>query len=257
MLHKINFFLLRKQLELYTELIKDYDRKNKELIIENNDLKTFLSQVYLNLNKCLDDKNSDECSFVHENHSDLSEEIVRFSFDYIFAKVDKEFKSKFDIIKEKFSHKLEINHTLTNLTISSINSIPIDKSRNSINENHSATLNSTFTVDEKRQPDDFLEKTINSISPCSSISSPSISVLSNKISNRVVNKDKINVRESSAIELEEEKNKLAMERKYFYEQKLKLEEDTSKFSQISSELVKEVNKNLYINICKNLYCIFI
>ena len=235
--------MLRKQLDLYTELIKDYDRKNKELIIENNDLKTFLSQVYLNLNKCLDDKKSDECSFVHENDSsDLSEEIMRFSFDYIFAKVDKEFKSKFEIIKEKFTQKLETNHTLTNLTISSINSIPIDKSHNLINETHSATLNSTFTVEEKRQSDDLLEKTINSISPCSSISSPSISVLSNQLTNRFVNRDnKMNVKESSAIELEEERKKLAMERKYFYEQKLKLEEDTNKFSQISSELVKEVN----------------
>ena len=44
-------FLKRKQLELYTELIKDYDLKTKELTIENTDLKSFLALVYSNLHK--------------------------------------------------------------------------------------------------------------------------------------------------------------------------------------------------------------
>ena len=48
---KDKYLNLRKQLELYTELIKDYDFKTKELTIENTDLKSFIANIYSNLSK--------------------------------------------------------------------------------------------------------------------------------------------------------------------------------------------------------------
>ena len=119
----LSYFILfkfeRKQIDLYTELIKDYDRKHKELIIENTDLKTFIADLLSNLNHSLkNNSNEVDASFnqsagnasrlnLDDNYEGtdvdraLCDEIVRLPFDNTFKKVNSEFEKKLELIKNR------------------------------------------------------------------------------------------------------------------------------------------------------------
>ena len=119
----LSYFILfkfeRKQIDLYTELIKDYDRKHKELIIENTDLKTFIADLLSNLNHSLKNNSNevdasfnqsagnasrlnldDNCEGTDVDRA-LCDEIVRLPFDNTFKKVNSEFEKKLELIKNR------------------------------------------------------------------------------------------------------------------------------------------------------------
>ena len=296
----------KKQLELYSELIKDYDRKNKELIIENNEVKNCLSEIYMELSKSLKDAeyrkespiaksfDSNKLQYDDEGLDEdriLVEEIIRQPFDNVFKKFNRELKTKFDRINEKLQKSspaylqessietlndnnnnkngINLSNNMNNLTISSINSY---STKNLGNETGNEDLmNATFTIDDTDNKHDnkksgyFLEKNMSSSTSSSSASPPSMSLLTEhleKIHNsngRTSEKQQIFTKPSSETKavdkqrfmnettiqnelntLKEERKKLAMEKKYFYEQKLKLESESSSFMKISNDLVKQV-----------------
>jgi len=259
----------KKQIELYGELIKDYDRKNKELIVENNDIKAFLAEVYTNLSKSLSDSSRPQHSpersetsmnlskFEEDDCSDvdrcLAEEIVHHPFDNIFAKLSKEFKKKFDHIKDLQSQSgfnfHENNHNSQNnySTISSISSFS-SKTLNTVNDDD--ILNATFTIEDKKQRDSkhkvnsfFLEKTISSSTSSSSASPPSMSILSDhleKIQNStksntfLMNKNGKNCSKSSSNGLIEEFNQVKCVQTSEHKEKSFLNDETSITNELNS-----------------------
>jgi len=282
------------------------------LILENNDIKSFLADIYTNLSKSLTDslgQHSPERSVTNMNISNLdedlnstdrciAEEIVHHPFDNIHSKLMKEFKKKFDQIKELqsesgfgFHGNNNINQN-NNITISSINSMS-SKTTNVLNDED--ILNATFTIDNDKIHEDnkhrldskvnsfLLEKTISSSTSSSSASPPSMSILSehlekiqnpSKSSKFVRNKIGFNFTETSNEFIDEfskikcgqvsdhegnilnfnedlnfkndlsalakERKKLAMEKKLFYEQKMKLEDEASSFQHLSADFIKQV-----------------
>ena len=172
--------ILRKQIELYTELIKDYDFKTKELTIENTDLKSFIASMYKNLNK------SSNLARKNPNSADESEafllEITRLPFENTFSKLNKEIEQKFKTVNELIVGR-NYQQTLSNVsdsqlsasrkvapnsTISSINSIDDDfyteiRTRK-FTHNKDDLLNATFTIqnsdnEETDDMDDILHET--------------------------------------------------------------------------------------------------
>ena len=168
---------------------------------------------------------------------------------------------------------------MANITISSINSFSTTKNHDTVNCDE--ILNTTFTIEEPSNKNTdkkggyFFDKTISSSTSSSSASPPSMSLLSEhleKIQNsnkssrsnvsnfmsrfqvepKETEKQSSNEIESSYNEectikselrkLKNDRNKLANEKKYFYEQKLKLDDETNVFRKISTELNKQVNK---------------
>jgi hypothetical protein len=212
---------------LYTELIKDYDRKTKELIMENTDLRSFINSVHSDLSKSVTKNNKtddsyyeSEASLSNENieTSDLTEQILKLPFENIQEKLTKDFKSKFDLIKEN-----------SNLTISSINSIATKTND---------LLNTTITIETNDRNDEYLNETpFNSSSKYSNIdniddSHKSFSTCSQIQSIQTPN----DLIENEILFLNEEKAKLAKEKKLFFEQKLKLEKDSIIFRKLTNEL---------------------
>lgn len=293
----------KKQLELYSELIKDYDRKNKELIIENTDVKNCLSEIYLDLSKFLKDpdfsaqKSPDHTSSfdgLEDQQSDsdriLAEDVIRQPFDSIFKKFNKELKCKLDQIHERLHTKASASpcvllqdgsmetlnsnnmNSMNNLTISSIDSY---STKNQDTRNEEELMNATFTIDdtdvdkhEVKKTGYFIEKNLSSSSTSSSSASPpSMSLLTEHLeklhskssSQKRFDKPQIEAKtegkqreqqrymDETAIKselntLKEERKKLAMEKKYFYEQKLKLEGESSSFRKMSKDLIQQQNE---------------
>lgn len=192
----------KKQLELYTELIKDYDFKTKELAIENADLKSFIANVYSNLKKhsAAHSDQNDEESFLTE--------INRLPFENTFPKLNREIVQSFKSLNEMIqSNKKNTqtsalssnetalsnsnntrnrqlkhqHHQPTNLTLSSINSINDDDNDDNFNDfnideiqvrtkkfthNKDDILNATFTIensDNEEEDDDDLGDSVKHI----------------------------------------------------------------------------------------------
>lgn len=162
---------------------------------------------------------------------------------------------------------------MNNLTISSIDSY---STKNLDTGNEEELMNATFTIEDDTDADDkhaikktgyFMEKNLSSSTSSSSASPPSMSLLTEhleKIHNssgsqkQRFNKPKIEAKtdgkqqhqeqrfmDETAIKSElnalaQERKKLAMEKKHFYEQKLKLEDESSSFRKVSKDLIKQV-----------------
>lgn len=254
-LKQLKYFISkRKQLDLYTELIKDYDRKTKELIVENNDLRSFISGVYLDLSKSSNRNKNDEsyACFENENsfisdtieNADLTEQIIKLPFENIQAMLCKEFKSKIDsIVREK-----ELN---SNFTISTIDSAVTSNNNDLLNttitiEHKSDYLNDSFDLNQDEKildsQNEFMKSKSLPLSMSSSSSSSSPSSNSpladnyhqNSDNNKSQKPDEEYEKELKMINLE--KNKLAKEKKLFYEQKLKFEKEANMCRKISNEL---------------------
>jgi hypothetical protein len=178
---KDKYLNLRKQLELYTELIKDYDFKTKELTIENTDLKSFIANIYSNLSKASNLNRKDNIPAENET---FFTDITRLPFENTFLKLNKDIEQKFKIINELLTGKdyqqqqhlsssnvdkqlNSIRQAAANLTISSINSVDdenVDRLQTrtkKFTHNKDDILNATFTIEETSDNDE--EDDINDI----------------------------------------------------------------------------------------------
>ena len=270
-------------MDLCSELIKDYDRKVKELIEENSDVKSFIAHVITSLSslsqkmqysKILDDNCLIETEIFPDQVSDLIEEVSRLSFDAVQAKVYKDFQSNIDLIKEKLEHLSPNQSDINNITISSIGSTTSTLTKISHKNSIEDMVNTTFIINSKDEEydteltkshtrnfeSDFSEakKSIESqnefnnysknsnknISSILSISSPSVSSSSSLMSASPKNQNKIKIScdllDKDLIFSNDDRAKLNLEKKLFYEQKIKFEQDAILLKKISAELNKQV-----------------
>lgn len=107
----------KKQIELYSELIKDYDRKNKELIQEMSELKTFLAHVHSRFSSELD-------ASMNMEDIDLNKAIQELPFDNVHLDIAHNFGAKLNKLSK------------------------IVKSTKTLDQNH-PELNSTFTINDQ------------------------------------------------------------------------------------------------------------
>lgn len=208
--------------------------------MENSDLRSFISNVYSDLSKSVNNNKTNETHISESNestfqvdndesHLDMSEQIMQLPFDNIHEKLTREFKSKLDFVN-------------SNLTLSTINSISTANTTNDL-------MNTTITIekDDTNTPgtNEFINsfKTKNtplSTSSSSSSSSPSsISPLTDHYQqdkqDHETNQHNANLLDEIKL-INDEKLKLAREKKLFYEQKLKLEKEANLCRKISADL---------------------
>lgn len=194
----------KKQLELYSELIKDYDRKIKELTIENAELKNFIGDIHSNVTETYNLKSG------AKNGAELSEkflnEIVQYPFENIYSKLNKDFQTKLKSINETLAENSSSNvnnnvssadqYDLDNsMSISSINSVSESNyglnisnkksSRNfsSVSSQKDDVLNTTFTIESDEDDDDNNRLNKNAIHDLDAMKSKSNSKNVNKTSN--------------------------------------------------------------------------
>jgi hypothetical protein len=103
---------LKKKMELTSELVKDYDRKRNELVIENNDLKLFLLKIVSSLDaigkklkanssarKALNETESKENDNDDDDiEIDFESLLFNFEFEVIYKKLDSLIQSNFNLI---------------------------------------------------------------------------------------------------------------------------------------------------------------
>ncbi|RNA05821.1 afadin- and alpha-actinin-binding isoform X1 [Brachionus plicatilis] len=114
----------KKQLEMYSELIKDYDKKLKQIIIENNDLKTFISRLLSELDELILSPVNKNCdNSIESMDSSNHQKLINCPFDEIFQNLNEEIQSKIKILKIVFKNNCDSLIPRDNVTISSIESL--------------------------------------------------------------------------------------------------------------------------------------
>ena len=78
-------------MELSNALIKDYDRSRNQLVIEINDLKTFILKILSTLNENLRATNTDNLEY--------EKLLFSFSFDEVYKLLNSDFEQLIDAIK--------------------------------------------------------------------------------------------------------------------------------------------------------------
>jgi hypothetical protein len=78
-------------MELSNALIKDYDRSRNQLVIEINDLKTFIFKILSTLNDILRPTG---------NNLDYEKLLFSFSFDEVYKLLNSDFEQLIDAIKQ-------------------------------------------------------------------------------------------------------------------------------------------------------------
>lgn len=78
-------------MELSNALIKDYDRSRNQLVIEINDLKTFILKILSTLNDNLRPTNT--------NNLEYEKLLFSFSFDEVYKLLNSDFEQLIDAIK--------------------------------------------------------------------------------------------------------------------------------------------------------------
>lgn len=113
--------LIKKQMEMYSDLIRDYESKTRELIAEQNELKQFLNHFYLNM--CVVNRNlvetlggyqtdggssssSSPTNSTNEDSSvDYSQAILSQPFENVYFKLNKLFQQQFNQINRLIAKK--------------------------------------------------------------------------------------------------------------------------------------------------------
>lgn len=288
---------------MYSELIKDYDFKMKQLIIENTDLKHFISGVYTNLSEKLHKSNGEE-------DEELNDVLIRHSFESICSKLNQLFRNKYNLIDELNESAQQRdeqrpngqNETVSNIlnrtfdcnkSISSICSYETNEEKNPsaleirsssvekgsltnqtrrhrLLSNETSTTNTVVSINENIQTDldcynqstsskcepgndtSSLQKQLNllnsELKDCKKAmesqsdfinSLKSLNIFAH-VSTPVNNSNKPKATNQIAEVIFEEKQKLASERMYFYQQKVQLEKEENRVRKISTDLVKKV-----------------
>lgn len=216
-------------MELYSELIKDYDKKLKEIIVENTDLKQFLAKIFTDLERFVYNFENKSC----EESEEKFHELINLPYEDVYKTLNKEFESKIKLLDFLIRNQNTIERI--DLSISSINSLneTLNKENNKtqiLNETNEFLLNKKSDLNKNLKA--FDSKPF--ISNTSSMSSSSLSSTASNDSNSRLNSQII-----GDLNLNDEKTKLALEKKHFYEEKLKLEQESIVFRKIAIELDKQ------------------
>jgi hypothetical protein len=143
----------KKQLELYTELIRDYDFKTKELAIENTDLKSFIASFYSNLKQHSPDHDDDSTTQNTDQESFLTE-ITRLPFENTFPRLNREIVQSFKLLTET------IQSNKKNTQSSSISSDTFSNSN--LNNNTNNNNKKRQLKHQQQQPTNLTLSSINS-----------------------------------------------------------------------------------------------
>lgn len=109
---------------MYSELIKDYDKKLKQIIIENNDTKSLILKLLTELDDIIGNfkqKNS-ENSFESISNNNY-QKLINSPFDEIFQNLNLEIQSKLKILRVMVENNCDSLVSRENLTISSIDNL--------------------------------------------------------------------------------------------------------------------------------------
>lgn len=85
-------------MDLSSRLVKDYDRVRNELVIELNDLKSFILKIFTQLDSILEMRNDSDAN-------EFENVLFCFSFDEVFKELDSMISNKIDFLKSKIIDK--------------------------------------------------------------------------------------------------------------------------------------------------------
>jgi hypothetical protein len=264
----------------------------KQLIIENTDLKQFISGIYSNLSAKLQHSTEEEEEDSHES-KELIEILMKHSFESIFSKLNQLFQNKIKLIdqlNQSVRQKDEqgpntlcetvsniLNQTFDcNKSISSICSNETNEEKKTGHEkdshikrtrrhrllsNETSETNTVVSIGDNQSTSSkceldsdtsSLQKQLNllnnELKDCKKAmesqsdfinSLKSLNIFAH-VSTPLNNSNKSKETNQAAEVIFEEKQKLASERVHFYQQKIHLEKEESRYRKISTELVKKV-----------------
>jgi hypothetical protein len=104
---------------MYSELIKDYDKKLKLIIIENNDLKSYMVKMLSDIDLVLSQSSKSELGDSETKYQDL----IQLPFDEIFKTLHQEFESKVKMLDHMLKSQSDTLSPRNDVTKSSINSL--------------------------------------------------------------------------------------------------------------------------------------
>lgn len=153
-------------MEIYSELIKDYDKKLKQIIIENNDLKTLIFTLLGELDLVIQNSVQKKSENFYNNDY---HKLINSPFDEIFQNLNDEIQSKIKFLKTISKNNCDSLITADNITISSISSNLSDVFNKTLNNSD----NVVYDKSENKTQLDFDQSTL--ILNNASISSSSFS----------------------------------------------------------------------------------
>ena len=232
---------IRKQVDIYTHLIKDYETRLKELILENGDIKQTITNIAIKLSSlCKNFKNS-TLNDIDENMRKNNHDFIKnLPFETISSKLDEYFKTKFYLIEKSIkNNRDEVENLNTTFTIQDDvdeNDDSFDSINDSIN-NKSVNSKLAGGCDVNQSEISCLKNELDEYKHIIKTQNEMISSFNQNLS--ITNDKSISLIEVEANAIIEERTKLSEEKKLYYKQKLQFEEDKLRYNQAILQLAKQ------------------
>jgi hypothetical protein len=246
MFEKIKPFKLfyRKQIDIYTHLIKDYEARLKDTLIENSDLKQTITNIVFKLSMLSKNLKNSSNTEIDENIRNNNQEFIKnLPFETICVQLGDFFKLKFSQLEELVNKKNKKSSTLNETNLNTTFTIEDNDEDDSLNE---STINSNST---KLKNDPSLNLTTeNEINEYKQIVKTQSEIINSFNQNLTISSDKsISFIEIEANSIVEERTKLSEEKKLYYKQKLQFKEEKLRYNHALLQLTKQVSiQNMHL-----------
>ena len=246
-------------MDVYTHLLKEYEVRLRDMVLENSDIKQTITNVVIKLSKlCKNLKISTNTNDIDEFiEKDNHEFIKNLPYETISSKLDEFLKIKFSIIEEEtnkrkkkssnFSEK-DIENTL-NTTFTIEHDEDDEESENlnndSVNERSISKVNNS-SINKDLSNQSTIEYFKNELKEYKQIIKSQNEMINSFSQNLSITNDKsISFIEVEANSIIEERTKLSEEKKQHYKQKLQFEEEKLRYNHALLQLAKQVNFLIY------------
>ena len=211
--------------DIYVKIIQDYERKTKDLMMENVEVKECLGKFVANLNSMLV-----RLEMAKESDLVASDDIESLPFENLSMRLDKYLKNYFNALQVNLSSGSCVNMSDT-FTVNS------DDENNDMKfENRKA---STLVKDETNYELKALE---NELQECKQIVRTQNALINSFNQNMSLNETNKSQLENEINLIIEERCKLADEKKFFLKEKLRLEKEKVQFNEAVLNLSLKVSE---------------
>jgi hypothetical protein len=246
-------------MDIYTHLIKDYEARLKDTLLENSDIKQTITNIVFKLSMLSKNMKNSSNTEIDENIRNNNQEFIKnLPFETIYSKLDDFLKLKFSHIEELINKKTQKTSTFneTNLNTTFTIEDDDDSLNESINNSNSTKLKNDSSLNLTTQNEiEFYKNEINEYKQIIKTQSEMINSFNQNLT--ISNDKSISFIEIEANSIIEERTKLSEEKKLYYKQKLQFEEEKLRYNQALLQLTKQVSvQNIYF-ILYNFFKLFI
>jgi hypothetical protein len=232
-------------MDIYTHLIKDYEARLKDTLLENSDIKQTITNIVFKLSMLSKNMKNSSNTEIDENIRNNNQEFIKnLPFETIYSKLDDFLKLKFSLIEEFINKKTKkssiFNETNLNTTFTIDDDDEDDSLNESIKNSNSTKLKNDSSLNLTTQNEiEFYKNEINEYKQIIKTQSEMINSFNQNLT--ISNDKSISFIEIEANSIIEERTKLSEEKKLYYKQKLQFEEEKLRYNQALLQLTKQVS----------------